>query len=55
MKTWAVTMGIGAAMGAVAVLMMPKTNLTRQVAEKTADKLENAAGKITGKMTQTIN
>lgn len=55
MKTWAVTMGIGAAMGAVAVLMMPKTNPTRQVAEKAADKLENAAGKLTGKMTQAMN
>ena len=52
MKTWAITMGIGAAMGAVAVLMMPKTNITRQAAEKAADKLENAASKLTGKMMQ---
>ncbi len=55
MKTWAVTMGIGAAMGAVAVLMMPKTNPTRQAAEKAAGKLESAANKITGKMTGTMN
>ena len=55
MKTWAITMGIGAAMGAVAVLMMPKNNPTRQVAEKAADKIETAAGKLTNKMTQAMN
>jgi len=55
MKAWAVTMGIGAALGAVAVLMMPKSNPTRQVAEKAADKLENAADKLTGKITGAMN
>lgn len=55
MKTWAITMGIGAAVGAVAILMMPKANPTRQVAEKAADKIEDAANKLTCKMTQTMN
>ena len=39
----AVTAGIGAAMGAVAVLMMPRQNATRQLAQKAADKMEDAA------------
>ena len=55
MKAWAITMGIGAALGAVAILMMPKNNPTRQVAEKAADKLEDAATMLTDKMTQAMN
>ena len=55
MKAWAITMGVGAAMGAVAVLMMPKNNPTRQAAEKAAGKLEDAANKLTNKMTQSMN
>ena len=39
----AVTAGFGAAMGAVAVLMMPRQNATRQLAQKAADKREDAA------------
>lgn len=39
----AVTAGIGAAMGAVAVLMMPRQNATRRLAQKAANKVEDAA------------
>ena len=39
----AVTAGLGAAMGAVAVLMMPRQNATRQLAQKAANKVEDAA------------
>ena len=39
----AVTAGIGDAMGAVAVLMMPRQNATRQLAQKAADRMEDAA------------
>ena len=46
MKLWAVTMGIGAAVGAVAILMMPKTNPTRQVATKAACKVEDTAYRV---------
>ena len=53
-KGWAITMGIGAAVGAVAVLMMPKTNITRQAAEKAADKIESVANKLGCKMTQAM-
>lgn len=51
-KGWAVTMGIGAAAGAVAILMMPKTNPTRRLAARAADKVEDAAWKVSDKLSQ---
>lgn len=42
-KTLAVTAGIGAAAGAVAVLMMPRSNPTRKLAMKAANKMEDVA------------
>ena len=39
----AITAGVGAAMGAVAVLMMPRQNTTRRLAQKAANKVEDAA------------
>ena len=50
-KGWAITMGIGAAAGAVAVLMMPKNNPTRKLAAKAADKVEDVAWKVSDKLT----
>ena len=44
-KGWAMTAGIGAAAGAVAVLMMPRTNPTRRLAAKAANKMEDVAWK----------
>ncbi|MBQ7801155.1 MAG: hypothetical protein IJ375_02385 [Oscillospiraceae bacterium] len=52
MKGWAITMGIGAAAGAVAVLMMPRTNPTRRLAAKAANKVEDVAWKISDKLNQ---
>lgn len=52
MKGWAVTMGIGAAAGAVAVLMMPRSNPTRRLAAKAANKVEDVAWKVSDKLTQ---
>lgn len=49
-KGWAITMGIGAAAGAVAVMMMPKNNPTRKLAAKAADKVEDAAWNISDKL-----
>ena len=46
-KGWAITAGLGAAAGAVAILMMPKSNPTRRLAAKAADKMEDAASKLT--------
>ncbi len=51
-KGWAVTMGIGAAAGAVAILMMPKNNPTRRLAAQAANKVEDAAWKVSDKLTQ---
>ncbi len=51
-KGWVATMGIGAAAGAVAILMMPKTNPTRKLAAQAADKVEDAAWKVSDKLTQ---
>ena len=45
-KGWAVTAGIGAAAGAVAVLMMPRSNPTRKLAAKDANKVEDVAWKV---------
>lgn len=46
MKGWAVSAGIGAAAGAVAVLMMPRSNPTRKLAAKAANKVEDVAWKV---------
>lgn len=50
-KGWAITMGLGAAAGAVAILMMPKNNPTRKLAAKAANKVEEAAWKVSDKLT----
>ena len=52
MKGWAVTLGIGAAAGAVAVMMLPKQNPVRKLAAKTALKAEDAAWKAADKILQ---
>ena len=51
-KGWAVTMCIGAAAGAVAILMMPRDNVTRRLAAQAANKVEDAAWKVSDKLTQ---
>ncbi|MBO4938417.1 MAG: hypothetical protein J6C98_05385 [Oscillospiraceae bacterium] len=55
MKGWAITMGLGAAAGAVAVLMMPRTNPTRKLAAKAANKVEDVAWKISDKLNQELD
>ncbi len=52
MTGWAITMGIGAAAGAVAIMMMPRTNPARKLASKAADKVEDAAWRISDKITR---
>ena len=46
----AITAGIGAAAGAVAILMMPRQNATRRLAAKAANKAEDLAWKMEDKM-----
>ena len=54
-KGWAITAGLGAAAGAVAILMMPKNNPTRKLAAKAANKMEDLAYKATDKMVNTMD
>jgi hypothetical protein len=54
-KGFALTMGIGAAAGAVAILMMPKNNPTRKLATQAADKVEDVAMKATSKFVQKMD
>lgn len=49
-KGWAITAGLGAAAGAVAILMMPHTNPARKIAAKAANKMEDVAWKIEDRM-----
>lgn len=51
-KGLAITMGVGAAVGAVAIMMMPKNNPTRRLAAKAANKVEEAAWRVSDKITQ---
>ena len=50
MKGWAITAGISAAAGAVAVMMMPRNNPTRRLAAKAANKMEDVAWKVSDKL-----
>ncbi len=54
-KGWAVTAGLGAAAGAVAVLMMPRTNPTRRLAAKAANKVEDVAWKMGDTISQKMD
>jgi hypothetical protein len=47
---WAITAGLSAAAGAVAIMMMPKTNPTRKLAAKAANKAEDLMWKMEDKM-----
>lgn len=51
-KGWAITAGISAAAGAVAVLMMPRQNAVRRLANKAANKAEDLMWKMEDKMNQ---
>lgn len=55
LKSLILTLGLGAAVGAVAVLMMPRTNPTRKLAAQAACKVEDAAHRLGNKLSNTIN
>lgn len=46
-KGWAFTAGLGAAAGAVAIMMLPQKCAARKLATKAATKVEDAASKVT--------
>lgn len=51
LKGWAITMGVGAAVGAVAVMMLPKQSATRKLVNKAAVKVDDAVQNVTDKIT----
>lgn len=54
-KGWAMTMGIGAAAGAVGILMLSKTNPARKLAAQAANRVEDAAWKVSNKLTDSFD
>lgn len=55
LKSVAMTAGIGAAAGAVAVLMMPHNNPTRKLAAKAANKVEDVAWKVSDTISEKMD
>ncbi len=51
-KGLAITMGVGAAIGAVAIMMVPKNSPARKLAYKAASKVEDVAWNVTDKLSQ---
>lgn len=56
MKLWTVALGVGAAAGAVTVMMLPRQSTVRRMAYHAAEKVEDAmttaANKIVDKVTE---
>lgn len=50
LKGLAITLGLGAAAGAVAILAMPRSNPTRRLAAKAANKMEDVAWRVSTKL-----
>ncbi len=55
MKGWAITMGIGAAAGAVGILMLSRTNPARKLAAQAANRVEDVAWRVSDKLTNTFD
>lgn len=55
LKGTAITAGLGAAAGMVAVMMMPKNNPTRKLASKAANKVEDIAWKVSDTISEKMD
>lgn len=55
MKGWAITMGVGAAVGAVAVMMLPRQSTARRLVNKAANTVEDAVQQVTDKVTSQLD
>lgn len=55
MKGWAITLGVGAAAGAVAVMMLPKQSAARKLAYKAACTVEDAASTLGNKISSKMD
>lgn len=51
-KGWAVTLGAGAALGAVGILMMSRSNPARKLAARAADKVGDAAWELSDRLSE---
>ena len=49
-KGLSVAVGLGAAAGAVAILAMPRSNPTRRLAARAANKMEDVAWRVSNKL-----
>ena len=54
-KGWAITLGIGAAAGAVAVMMLPRQCAARRMVDKAAEKVEDAAYSVSEKISRKLD
>ena len=54
-KGFAITMGLGIAAGAVAIMMVPRNSSARKLATKTANKVEDVASKVSDKISHTMD
>lgn len=52
LKGWAITLGVGAAAGAVAVMMLPKQSAARKLVNKAAIKVDDAVQNVTEKINE---
>ena len=55
MKGLALSMGLGAAAGAVAVMLLPKQSSARKLVNKAAYAVEDAAHQVADKLTQKMD
>lgn len=55
MKGIAVALGLGAAAGAVAVMMLPRQCAARRMVNKAAEKVEDAAYAVSDKISQKLD
>lgn len=55
MRTLAAALGLGAAAGAVAIMMVPRQSTAGKLAYKAAAKVEDAAAKVSEKITQQLD
>lgn len=54
MKGMAIALGIGAAAGAVTVMLLPRQCAARRMVDKAAEKVEDAACKVSDKLNRKL-
>ena len=54
-KGWAITLGVGAAAGAVAAMMLPKQSAARKLVSKAADVVEETASTVSSKISSKMD